>query len=191
MKGKNIMFARRLCFSLLLLALMGAVVSAQSRRPNWSSKKGGARTQSQAPGKSDDPDDKNRVEGTWRATGAFDFGEDVVLFTFGAGKNANSGITVHSDNFFFVPSPSCLPAHGVWKRTGERSFIGTDEGFCFDSTSNFDPAGKIKFRYSVNLNKPGVEFDGNLTVEGYDVFDNLVFSANATLHGTRMVAEGP
>jgi hypothetical protein len=90
-----------------------------------------------------------------------------------------------------VPTPSCLPAQGVWKRTGERSFIGTDEGFCFDSNSGFDPAGKIKFRYSINLNKQGTEFTGNLTVEGYDVLDNLVFSDTATLHGARMIAEGP
>ena len=185
------MFARRMCFTFLVVTLMAAGVSAQSKRPDWSSKKGGVNSKSLGPGKSDDPDDKNRIEGTWRATGTFDFGEDIALFTFGAGKNANNGITVHSDNFFFVPTPSCLPAHGVWKRTSDRTFIGTDEGFCFDSTQGFDPAGKIKFKYSVNLNKPGTEFTGKLHVEGYDVFDNLVFTADATLHGTRMLAEGP
>ena len=185
------MFARRICFGLLTLSVIAAGVSAQSKRPTWSSKKGDVYTRTVSPGRSDDPDDKSRIEGTWRATGTFGFGNDAVLFTFGAGKNPNSGITVHSDNLFFVPTPSCLPAHGVWKRTGDRSFIGTDEGFCFDSTSNFDPAGKIKFRYSINLNKQGTEFTGNLTVEGYDVLDNLVFSDTATLHGARMIAEAP
>jgi len=184
------MFARRIGFAFLTVVILTGVVAAQSKRPNWR-KNGVLNRKPLAPGKSDDGDDKNKIEGTWRAIGTFGFGEDVALFTFGAGKNANSGITVHSDNFFFVPSPSCLPAHGVWRKGGDKTFIGTDEGFCFDSTSNFDPAGKIKFRYSVTLNKAGTEFNGNLTVEGYDTFDNLVFSDTATLHGTRMVAEGP
>jgi hypothetical protein len=185
------MYMRKIFFGVLVLTLMATAVSAQSKRPDWSSRKGGVHTRGVGPGKSDDPDDKTRIEGSWRTAGTFDFGEDIALFTFGAGKNANNGITVHSDNFFFVPSPSCLPAHGVWKRTGDRSFIGTDEGFCFDSNSNFDPAGKIKFKYALTLNKQGTEFNGTLRVEGYDVFDNLVFTADATLHGARMIAEGP
>jgi hypothetical protein len=187
------MLAKRVSFSLLVIAFTAVAVFAQSngRRPDWSSKKGGVVSQTLGPGKSDDADDKERIEGTWRAKGTFDFGEDIALFTFGAGKNANNGITVHSDNLFFVPVPSCLPAHGVWKRTGDRTFIGTDEGFCFDSTQNFDPAGKIKFKYSVKLNKQGTEFTGNLHVEGYDVNNNLVFSADATLQGKRMIAEAP
>ena len=188
------MFTRRMFFSFLVMVVMATIAIGQSnrKRPDWSAKTSGTVIQGPAAaGKSDDPDDKERIEGTWRARGAFSVGEDVALFTFGAGKNANSGITVHSDNLFFVPVPSCLPAHGVWKRAGDRTFIATDEGFCFDSTQGFDPAGKVKFKYSVKLNKQGTEFDGKLHVEGYDLNDNLVFSDDATIHGVRMLAEAP
>jgi hypothetical protein len=97
----------------------------------------------------------------------------------------------HSDNLFFVPAPSCLPAQGVWKRTGDRTFIATDEGFCFDSTQNFAPGGKIKFKTAIKLNKQGTEFTGHLHFEFFDVFGNLIFSDDATLSGARMQAEAP
>jgi hypothetical protein len=64
-------------------------------------------------------------------------------------------------------------------------------GFCFDTLNGFAPDGKIKFEASIKLNNQGTEFNGTLHIEGFDFFDNQVFSADATLHGTPMLAEAP
>src|SRR5712691_8561632 len=117
------MFSKRIFLSLITTAVMATMVSAQSndRRAGWAAKMAGkgqatgtrstgaaaTTSSSRSPEDSgDDDDNKVRVEGTWRATGKFISGfEDKALFTFGAGKNRNNGTVVHSDNFFFVPSP--------------------------------------------------------------------------------------
>jgi hypothetical protein len=195
------MFSKRLFLILFVTAMIASVISAQSKG-GWANKtaRRGVGTQSteavgtKAVSQNGEDNDRNSLEGTWRATETFG-PEEVfkVLFTFGAGKDDN-GTVVHSDELFFVPSPSCLTAQGVWKRTGERRFIATDEGFCFDSSGQpptFEPAGKIKFKSAIGLNNQGTEFTGTMHIEGFDVDGNLVFSADADLHGVRMRAEAP
>jgi hypothetical protein len=192
------MFAKRLFLILFVTAMVAAVASAQSKG-GWGNKtaRRGAVTQTteatttKAGPQNGDDDDRNSLEGTWRATETFASGDVFrVLFTFGAGKD-NSGTVAHSDELFLTAAPSCLSAQGVWKRTGERRFIATDEGFCFDTFNGFVPAGKIKFKSAVRLNNQGTEFTGTLHIEGFDVDGNLVFSDDAALHGERMRAEAP
>jgi hypothetical protein len=192
------MFAKRLFLILLVTVMMATVAGAQSKR--WGNKTARRGTVTQAANtnagsQNADDDDKNALEGTWRGTETFASGDVFrILFTFGAGKNANNGVVVHSDELFFVPSPSCLPSQGVWKRSGDRRFIATDEGFCFDSSGQpptFDPFGKIKFESAIRLNNQGSEFTGTMHIEGFDLDGNLVFSDDADLHGVRMRAETP
>lgn len=190
------MFTKRVFLSLIMTAAMATVVSAQSndKRAGWAAKMA-RRSQTgvlatgpsaSIPASEADDDDKGRLEGTWRSTESFGDVAFRVLYTFGAGKNPNNGIVVHSDELFLVAAPSCLNSQGVWKRTGERRFTATDEGFCFDTNAGFAPAGKIKFEAAIRLNQPGNEFDGTLHIEGFDVDGNLVFSDDAVLHGVRM-----
>lgn len=185
------MFARKLFLLTCALALTSTVANAQ-----WSSKmeRRGARPQDtniNTVKQSSEEDDKTFLEGTWRGTETFGSDSFKILYTFGAGKNANNGIVVHSDELFLVGSPSCLSAQGVWKRTGERRFIATDEGFCFDTFNGFAPAGKIKFKVGITLNSQGNEFIGTEHVEAYDPDGTLVFTTDGTLHGVRMRAEAP
>ncbi|HKZ81624.1 MAG TPA: hypothetical protein VJ124_25370 [Pyrinomonadaceae bacterium] len=141
----------------------------------------------------DDDDDYGAVlEDTWRATETFSDGSVFrVLFTFGAGKNQSNGVVTHSDELFLVASPSCLTAQGVWKKTGRRNYTVTDEGFCFDTDNGLAPAGKIKFKSAIKLNRRGNEFSGNMHIEGFLVNGTLVFSDDAVLHGERMPVEAP
>jgi hypothetical protein len=190
------MFAKRLFLILLITAMMATIASAQSKR-GWGNKTAsrGASTQTgntNSGNQNAEEGDRNKLDGTWRATETFG-PNDVfkVLFTFGAGKDANNGIVVHSDELFLTGGPSCLSAQGVWKRTGERKFIATDEGFCFDTFNNLAPAGKIKFKSAISLNNQGTEFDGTMHIDAFDVDGNLVFSTDADLHGVRMRAEAP
>ncbi len=137
---------------------------------------------------------EGRIEGTWRVTQVFGppiNDRNSALFTFGAGRDTNEGPVVHSDTFYFIPTPSCIGSQGVWRRTGERSFIGTHEAFCFDSTKNFDPGGNIKFRYAVTLNDTGTNLTGRARIELLDVAGKLLFFSDFTLNGVRMQAEAP
>ena len=185
------MFTKRLFLILSALAMAATVANAQ-----WDVKtaRHGARTQPANTNNSNqnaEEGDKNALEGSWRGTETFGPDSFRLLYTFGAGRDANNGIVVHSDELFFTAAPSCLTAHGVWKKTGERKFIATDEGFCFDTFNGFAPAGKVKFKIGITLNNQGTEFNGTEHVEGYDVDGNLVFTNDGILHGVRMRAEAP
>ena len=189
------MFVRRIFLILLITAVMASIASSQSRR-GWGNKvvRSGNATTASANANQGEPGDKNALEGTWRATETFD-PDDIfrVLFTFGAGRDGNNGTTVHTDELYLTGGPSCLPSQGVWKRAGDRAFIATDEGFCFDPFGSpiFAPAGKIKFKSAITLNNQGTSFDGTMHIEGFDFDGNLVFTADAALHGERMRAEAP
>jgi hypothetical protein len=192
------MFGKRLFLILLITATMASITSAQSKR-GWGNKSAQqeAKTQtasSNTGNQNAEPGDRNGLEGTWRATETFDPQSIFrVLFTFSAGREDNNGTVIHSDELFLTGGPSCLPGQGVWKRAGERKFIATDEGFCFDpfATPIFAPAGKIKFKSAITLNNQGTEFNGTMHIDGFDVDGNIVFTADAALHGTRMRAEAP
>ena len=118
-----------------------------------------------------------------------DGSSDEGLYSFAAGQDANGGAASFSDQFIFVPNPSCLPAQGVWQRTGDKTFIGTHEGFCYDAANGYAPAGKVKFRYSLTLGDTSLS--GRLHIDGIDPNGNVVFSADGLLRGVRMRAEAP
>ena len=209
------MFSKRIFLSLITSAVMATMVNAQSndRNAGWAAKMAGrgqatgtrstgaavttsgvaaSNARNESSEDSDDDGVRGTLEGTWRATETFDDGSVFrVLYTFGAGKNSKNGVVTHTDELFLTAAPSCLPAQGVWKRTGERKVIVTDEGFCFDTLNGFAPDGKIKFEASIKLNNQGTEFNGTLHIEGFLVDDTLVFSADAILHGIPMLAEAP
>jgi hypothetical protein len=191
------MFPKRMFLTIVITAIVASSASAQSRGFDAKMSRGKTRVTPAIAASNnnshDDDDDNNvRLEGTWRATEAFADGSVFrVLFTFGAGKNSNSGVVNHSDELFLVSAPSCLTAQGVWKKKGERNFIATDEGFCFDTNNDFLPDGKVKFKSAIRLNRQGSEFNGRMHIEGFDVNGVLVFEDDALLHAERMPAEAP
>ncbi len=131
-----------------------------------------------------------RLEGTWQVTQTFSDHDDVGLYTFSAGSDANNGTVVWQDQYVFTANPSCINGQGGWKRTGGHSYIGTQISFCFDADNGFVPAGYLKIRYSVRTNNQGTSLSGDSVFEGYDTDGHLVFSATATLQGTRMPVQG-
>jgi hypothetical protein len=188
---------KQFCLFLIFIALTVTTATAQSKH-GWGNKTvSGLKGNAGPKAKNQDPGDdgpKDKIEGTWRATEAFaDDSVFKVLFTFSAGRDDKSGTTLHSDELYFTGGPSCFPSQGVWKRTGDRTFVVTDEGFCFDpfGAPIFAPAGKIQFKSAVTLNRQGSAFDGTMHVEAFDVNGVSVFTTDAVLHGDRMRAEGP
>lgn len=188
---------KKLLLILFVTTLTVAAANAQSKH-GWGNKTVGglpeANAKANAANQAADDGPKDKIEGSWRATESFpDDSVFKVLFTFSAGRDDKNGTTVHSDELYLTGGPSCLPSQGVWKRTGDRTFIVTDEGFCFDPFGSplFAPAGKIQFKSAITLNRQGNAFDGTMHVEAFDVNGVSVFTADAVLHGDRMRAEGP
>jgi hypothetical protein len=186
------MFAKRIFLVFILTAVATTVGVAQSRR-GWGNKTVTGATVN-ASTSSREEAAPNKLEGTWRAIETFpDTSAFKVLFTFSAGRDEKNGTTIHSDELFLTGGPSCLPTQGVWKRTGDRTFTVTDEGFCFDPSSSpiFLPVGKLTFKSSITLNERGTAFDGIMHVEAFDPNGVSVFMTDGTLHGDRMAAEAP
>lgn len=185
-------------FCLVLLSTVLTVTSATAQsKHGWGNKTvgglPGVNSKMNPANQSADDGPKDKIEGTWRATETFpDDSVFKVLFTFSAGRDDKNGTTVHSDELYLTGGPSCLTSQGVWKRTGDRTFIVTDEGFCFDpfGAPIYAPAGKIQFKSAITLNRQG-GFDGTMHVEAFDVDGVSVFTTDAVLHGDRMRAEGP
>ena len=183
---------KKLCLTFLITALAAVAISAQPRH-GWGNKTVNGPNAAKPAGKPDDGS-PNRLEGTWRAFETFpDNSVFKVLFTFSAGRDDKNGTTIHSDELYFTGGPSCFPSQGVWKKTGDRSYVVTDEGFCFDPYGSpiFAPVGKLQFRSAITLNDQGNAFDGPMHIEAFDPNGISVFSADAVLHGERMKAEGP
>jgi len=146
-----------------------------------------------ANGKDDDDNGNGKyshrgtLEGTWR-TIEDGFEPDIGinglpgLLTFSAGANSRNGTVVHTDPGLI--DSSCLPLQGVWKRTGRRSFIGTDENFCAD----FD----LRTKYSIKLDRSGNTFEADYLIEIGGFGDGIWYFLTAgKLHGERMKAEAP
>jgi hypothetical protein len=184
------------CLTVLITALTASAVSAQTKH-GWGNKtvNGSAPTNNSKPAPpAADDSPKDKIEGTWRTIETFpDNSAFKVLFTFSAGSDDKNGTTIHTDELFFTGGPSCFPSQGVWKRTGDRTFLVTDEGFCFDPFSSpiFGPVGKIQFKSALTLNPQGTALDGPMHVEAFDVNGVSVFTTDGVLHGERMKAEGP
>lgn len=185
---------KKFCLTLLITTLTIVTASAQTRH-GWGNKIVNAPTSNSSAGNDGDNAPNDKITGTWRTVEIFpDNSAFKVLFTFSAGSDDKNGTTIHSDELYFTGGPSCFPSQGVWKRTGDRTFTVTDEGFCFDPFSVnpiFAPVGKIQFKSALTLNQKGTAFDGPMHVEAFDVNGVSVFTTDGVLHGERMKAEGP
>ena len=181
--------------SVALGLLSSSGLSAQPIQNGWLAKfsqRGVSSSLSNASAATNPTDASPGIEGTWRTAGSFDSGgTDQALFTFSAGRNDGEGTVLHSDNLFFVAAPSCLTSQGVWRKAGDKTFIATDEAFCFDTTNNFAPAGTIRFRTAVTVGDKGITLTGKLHIDAFDTNGTLVFTDDGTIQGSRMLAVAP
>ncbi len=132
---------------------------------------------------------KGNLEGAWNAILVADEGgfQEMERYTFSAGRSVNEGSLIFSNEVDAVPP--CGTDQGVWVRSGNRQFTLTHGAFCVD-LSNGSPAFRIKFREVITINSKDDQFTGRGIFEVFDTSGGLLFSANYTVHGTRMQAEG-
>jgi len=114
-----------------------------------------------------------------------------VLFTFMAGKTANDGTLIDTNEFQMTGNPVCTPDQGIWERKLANQFILTQYNFCFDSMNGYGPAGTSKIRASLQLNNRGDGITGRQYIEGFDAKGMLVFIGEVNLAGPRIIAEEP
>jgi hypothetical protein len=124
---------------------------------------------------------RNSVLGTWlervipNAFPGFD-----VLITFDAG-----GGLIASSSGDLTPGTLSGPVHGVWVRTGNRSFSWFGLAFAFDAQGQ--PQGIDHIRKNFTLDARGDTYTGSGSFER--IFNGRVlFSGTETLKGTRVTA---
>ena len=143
----------------------------------------------QATGAQSDSNPKGALEGAWNSVLIADEGgfQEMQRYTFSAGRSANEGSLVFTNEVDAVPP--CGTDHGLWVRTGSRQFTLTHGAFCVD-LSNGAPAFRIKFKEVITLNARDDQFAGRGVFEVSDPGGALLFSATYTVRGTRMQVEG-
>ncbi len=108
----------------------------------------------------------------------------LALETYSAG-----GGYVETDQLSFMPSSLATPAHGSWKRTGERTFLLTYLTLNYDTKGT--PQGTSKVRQVATLNETGDAYSGSGNFDIYDVHGNVISSGTFTVQAKRIRVEAP
>lgn len=167
MKGMQHLIARRIIWLMVAAALLTGIALAQT----------GADVKQE---KSQD------LTGGWKTTitppveaGAPAF---KLLFTFT--EDGNLLATGTGGDFPALGNP----CHGVWTKTGDRTFALTY--LCLDFDSSLQFTGTDKIRGTVTINRNTGQLSGRLDLTHYDTGDTLIFSGCcATVKGTRLQIE--
>jgi hypothetical protein len=118
------------------------------------------------------------LEGTWRVEVVQENGPPLKAFhTFSAG-----GAMMESNN----GGPA--PGHGVWQRTGGRTFAHTFEKYIFDPNL---PFVKVRVREVIEVDHDFEGYTGRGQVLLFDAAGNQIASDCARTRATRMNLEAP
>jgi hypothetical protein len=129
--------------------------------------------------RADDGGSDARIEGSWLVTVTIPGGPPPFrsLETFAAG---GAFVATSSE-----PPSAVNSAHGTWARTTQRQFHLTFLEFQYDA--NGVHSGYLRVRETRRLEPSSNTFDGTGTAEFFDAGFNLLFSADVTTHGTRIL----
>ena len=155
-KGGQIMYLRRTFSALAVVIALAATMTEVNAQP---------------------PD----ILGTWDATLSIGTSfREKERYTFTAGRTHEDGSVIFSNEE--EATPPCTTDHGVWAKTGARTYTLTHGAFCGDVT--------IKWREVITLGPRAEGFTGRGVLEKFDPF-GLFFIAHYTLRGARMHVEPP
>ena len=131
------------------------------------------------PSRADDGGGDPRIQGSW-----------LVTVTIPGGPPPFRSLETFAGGGAFVATSSEPPsavnsAHGTWARVSHGQFHLTFLEFQYDA--NGVHSGYLRVRETRRLESGGDTFDGTGTVEFLDGEFNVLFSADVTTHGTRIV----
>ena len=75
---------------------------------------------------------------------------------------------------------------GTWTKTGPQTFAFTFLGFQYDANGVF--ANYLRARETLRLEPGGNAYNGVTLIEVLDLDQNVIATASATTHGTRVAA---
>ena len=121
------------------------------------------------------------LEGTWLVTVTIPDGPPPFpsLVTYARG----GALTVTDSS---LPPASGNVYQGTWARTGPREFAFTFLGFQYDAQGVF--SNYIRVRETVRLHRSGNAYNGVTAIEVLDTAMNVIETASATTHATRITA---
>lgn len=130
-------------------------------------------------------------EGSWLYTVTIPTGGTPFVFQ-GLETYAGGGGYTEADLLSVVPAPSFATAgHGVWKMTGERTFLLTYMNLTYDVNGN--PTGTLKVRQTTRISKDGKAYTGSGDYAYYDTNGGpgAGGSGTFTITATRILVEKP
>ena len=133
------------------------------------------------------PSTEPKLDGTFDAVLSSGNFHEKERYTFAAGQSTDDGSLIFSNEVDAIPP--CTTDHGVWARTGPRTYTLTHGAFCSDFANNMFYT--LKWREAITLGTRGNGFTGRGLVEIFDPAGMLLFSAPYTLRAVRMQAEAP
>jgi hypothetical protein len=127
-------------------------------------------------------------EGSWLYTVKIPGYTFQGLETYSAG-----GGYTEADQLSFSPIAVASPGHGVWKMTGEKTFVLTYLNLTFDGFSTGNPTGKLKVRQTTKIDKSGNSYTGSGDYTYYDLDGHPIpsISGTFTITATRIVVQAP
>jgi hypothetical protein len=127
-------------------------------------------------------------EGSWLYT------VKIPGYTFqGLETYSGGGGYTETDQLSFSPVAVASAGHGVWKMTGENTFVLTYLNLTFDGFSTGNPTGKLKVRQTTKMDKSGNSYTGSGDYTYYDLDGHPIpsISGTFTITATRIVVQGP
>lgn len=127
----------------------------------------------------------NSIAGSWYVSSTPNGGvpfKGMITFSDGGGLIASA----QGDNLVDIGSLATA-GHGTWERTGNREFLFTFRQILYRPDGSYD--GGVKVRHTAMMDRRGMEWTGQLTVEIFNANDEVVFSGTGSGTAIRIVAE--
>jgi hypothetical protein len=129
-----------------------------------------------------------RPEGSWLYT------VTIPGYTFqGIETYSTGGGYTEADQLSFNPLAVASAGHGVWKMTGEKTFVLTYLNLTFDGFSTGNPTGTLKVRQTTRIDRSGNSYTGSGDYTYYDLDGNAIpsISGTFTITAKRIVVQAP
>ncbi|MBA2378345.1 MAG: hypothetical protein H0V76_02075 [Blastocatellia bacterium] len=165
---------RTLTAAIVLIVIASMAISAQSRKSTDQKPDGRASVEF---------NDRNSLLGSWYVSAtpadAPPF-RGLITFMEGGGMIASA----QGDNLLNIGSLATA-GHGAWVRTANREVLFTFRQIFYTADGSYDGGNLV--RHTAVMDKSGMSWTGELTVEFFNSDDEVVFSSTGTVTATRIV----
>lgn len=126
--------------------------------------------------------------------GSWVYSVTIPGYTFtGLETYAAGGTYTEADQLSFSPIGVATAGHGVWKKTGEGTFLLTYLNLTFDAFSSGNPTGTLVVRQTAKMDKSGNKYTGSGDYTYFDLQGNPLpnISGTFTITSSRITVSAP